>query len=491
MKLGRILTVLFVLTSCSLEEDTSSLTDSEKFYKTKSQCVAALNSCYMPIKSMYNYTMFLVTECQTDLAYSRSSTQDSDLDVSPAKPRFGTTVWTQGYRGVRYCNAAIAGIESSPIDAQDKAPLLAEGKILRSFYYWVLTCFFGDVPFYTEDVKDQETLERIARLPRMSADETREYLIKELSDCVGDLAQIRSSEVADNRVGAAVGYMLIAKMAQWNHEWEVSLDACKKLEEIYGALDQYPLSDIPFRMKNTPESILEVQHSYSAGGLDYTSNLACLCMPYPREGNTYCGVVIEELGDQATSWAPAQANAYLCNNLLAKETGDLRRDMSIVTEWNGVSFGLSLTTAFMGPKFWCPNMVLNNDSNNYKIFRYADALLMRAEAHCMLQDDMEAALNYLNMTKKRAGVRQFTRQQWGAILEEVKAERGRELFGEFQRKYDLVRWGTWFERTEEETRKQRLKENILPCHRFYPIPDTQVAYSGYALDNAEYNAYGM
>lgn len=64
-----------------------------------------------------------------------------------------------------------------------------------------------------------------------------------------------------------MGYVLIAKMAQWNKEWQVSLDACRKIEEIYGSLDQYPLSDIPFRMKNTPESILEVQHTYFAGGL--------------------------------------------------------------------------------------------------------------------------------------------------------------------------------------------------------------------------------
>lgn len=204
--------------------------------------------------------------------------------------------------------------------------------------------------------------------------------------------------------------------------------------------------------------------------------------------------MIEELGDNATCWAPAQANNYLVNNLLAEENNDLRRPMTIVREWNGQMFNTmknTTTTAFLGPKFWCPDMQSNHDHNNYKIFRYADVLLMIAEAHCMLQDDMDAALKYLNMTKIRAGIRLYDKHTWKRIREEIMAERGRELFGEFQRKFDLVRWGTWYERTESETRSVALKTNILPCHRYYPIPAVQVAYSGYALDNKEYEQYGV
>ncbi|MGM9738839.1 MAG: RagB/SusD family nutrient uptake outer membrane protein [Candidatus Cryptobacteroides sp.] len=484
---------IFVTAACSLEESQSSFSTSDTFYQNVNQCKAALNSCYIPLKSLYSGTMLIATECATDLAYSRSSTQDSDLDISPAKPRFGATVWDQGYKGVRYCNGAIAGIEKSPVQEKRKAELLAEGQIMRGFYYWLLTCFFGDVPFYTEDVADEETLDRVCHLPRMSADDTRSALIEELWTAADALPAIPSNQVEENRAGAALGYMLIAKMAQWNNDWETSLKACGKLEEIYGSLDQYPLSDIPFRFKNTPESIFEIQHTYSAGGLDYTSNVACMCMPYPRSGSKYNGVEIEELGSNTSCYAPAQANNYLVNNLLAAENNDRRRDMTIVREWNGQTFDSmkdTKTTAFLGPKFWCPGMQTNNDSNNYKVFRYADVILMMAENHCMM-GNVEEALRYLNMVKERAGIRLYTRTNLSAVKDEIRAERGRELFGEFQRKFDLVRWGIWFERTEMETRKTKLRENILPCHRYYPIPDTQVAYSGYALDNKEYNKYGL
>lgn len=98
MKLKNILTVIFaaaVFSACSLEEDTSTFANSKSFYKNEQQCRAALNSCYIPMKDLYSYKMMLATECATDLAYSRSSTQDAQLDISPAirvsEPMSGTT----------------------------------------------------------------------------------------------------------------------------------------------------------------------------------------------------------------------------------------------------------------------------------------------------------------------------------------------------------------------------------------------------------------
>lgn len=193
MKLKNILTVIFaaaVFSACSLEEDTSTFANSKSFYKNEQQCRAALNSCYIPMKDLYSYKMMLATECATDLAYSRSSTQDAQLDISPANPRFGADVWNNGYKGIRYCNEAITGIEGSNLDENVKAPLAAEGKIMRAFYYWLMTSFFGDIPFYTEDVADEATLAKVAKLPRMSADSTRAWLIKDLQECLPSVEKI-------------------------------------------------------------------------------------------------------------------------------------------------------------------------------------------------------------------------------------------------------------------------------------------------------------
>ena len=490
IKAAAVATAVLMTASCSLEETKEGFVSTDDFFKTKAQCYAGLNSCYLPLNSIYNYTYMIATEGVTDIMHIKSGTKDAQLNISPVQPLFGETVWKKAYEGVRNCNATIDGIQNSLIAEDEKAPLLAEGKIMRAFYYYTLTCFFGDVPYYTEDVKDEKILEKVSKLPRMDADETRKKLIAELNECVPYCKQVRTSDVEDNRCGAAMGWMLIAKMAMWNKDWEEAISAIKKLEGIYGDLSQYPLSDIPFRMKNTPESIFEIQHAYVNGGISYTSNLAAICTPYGRPSGTsiYDGVDIPELGNQATTWTPLRPNGMFYNGLMRKDSKDLRKDMTIVWEYNGHRFNSTASTPWPGPKFWCPNMDGTWDHNNYKVFRYADALLMMAECCCEL-DDFETSIKYLNMIKNRAGISPYHFKTKERLTEEIRNERARELFGEFQRKYDLVRWGIWFEETFTNTDYGTVKDNILPCHRFYPIPDTQVVYSDHNLDNKEYDKY--
>ena len=138
-------------------------------------------------------------------------------------------------------------------------------------------------------------------------------------------------------------------------------------------------------------------------------------------------------------------------------------------------------------------MYYNNDSNNYKIFRYAGALLNLAEAWLM-QGNFDKACTYLNYTRTRAGLSAVSAAEFGgseaALMEEIRLECARELFGEFQRKFDLVRWGIWYERTLANSPENGyLRQYIKPCHRFWPIPADQVSYSGNALDNNEYATY--
>lgn len=483
---------LFLTSSCNLEETKAGFVSTKDFYKTEAQCIAGLNSCYIPLGQFYNYTYMIATEGVTDLMNIKSGTKDAQLMISPVNPLYGETMWKKCYAGVCNCNTTIEGIENSPLSKEVKAPLLAEGKIMRAFYYYTLTCFFGDVPFYTKSVNNENDLKEISRLGRMSAVETRKALIKELTECTPWCKQIRTSDVKDNRSGAAMGWMLIAKMAMWNKDWDQAITALNKLEGIYGDLMQYPLSDIPFRNKNTPESIFEVQHDYETGGIRYTSNCAAIASPMGRTSGTciYDGVEIPELGDQATIWTPLRPNGMFYNGLMNKKSIDKRKDMTIVWEYNGHKFNSTSTVPWLGPKFWCPNMDGTWDSNNYKVFRYADAILMLAECWCE-KGDFTKSVNYLNQTRRRAGLADYIFKTQPRLMDEIRNERGRELFGEFQRKYDLVRWGIWYEETLQNTDYGTVRDNILPCHRFYPIPDTQVVYSGYALDNDEYHKYGL
>lgn len=480
---------------CSLDEDTSSLYTPENYFASKAECQSAINACYTSIKSIYTYTYFLATECCTDIIYCPSGTLDARLDISPAIPRFGQTVWTQGYLGIQRCNFAIAGIEaSSAISDEDRVELLCEAKTLRGFYYLTLTSFFGNCPFYFDDVVDNAVMQKIARLPRMDASATRDSIIVDLQKIAPQASQTRTSDNDGHRLGAACAYMVIAKCAMWNKKWETALDALKEIEAIYGDFSQYDLEEnVMFRNKNTPESIMEVQHTYTQGGLTYTSNLACVCTPTRKTSNgvtTFDGVSIPELGSNCTTWAAARPNVFFSQGLQTKMGKDLRKAYNMAWEYDGHAFNSVNTRPWMGPKFWCLDMQGTADGNNYKVFRYADALLMMAECYNELGDDA-TAVGYLNLTRNRAGLGDYTYRTSARLQDEIRNERARELFGEFQRKFDLVRWGIWYQAVTDYSDYNALVENLYPCREYYPIPDKEVVYSGYALDNNEYQKYGL
>lgn len=559
MKKNILVAVIALLAvSCSLKEEPTSFVSRDQYYNNETQCIAALNGCYLPLASIYTPSMMFVTEACTDLWHSNSTTVDASLDVTPAKPQFGATMWRQGYLGVMRTNECIECIAASPLPDAVKQPLVAEARVLRAMYYYNLTCMFNGVPFYTCMVNDLETMEEIRRLPRTDAGEIREILYNDLKDNAlpwfteENGRKVRASDAPGQRAGYALALMLMAKMAMWNEQWELALEPLKLLEELYGTFDEahYPLEQTMWRYKNTAESILEIQHDWSKTGVQYAGSVANIMTPSNKASDEdpgvrlYDGVEMPELGNEATSWSALLANNNYGIFRVAKgtekkeettyqsaifnplpltyddeySTADgryyTRLDLDAVRagEIRGqkidrrvyLTFGLgNLQTGatfdktrrygvgWAGPKFWCPGLVLSNDSNNYKVFRYADAILMMAECYIGLENADEA-MRYLNMTRERAGVDPITNfTGFEALTAHLRFERARELGGEFQRKFDLVRWGVWYEQTKANNTNSKLLDRIKPCHRYYPIPDVQCALSGRVLTNDEYVAEGM
>lgn len=483
------------LGSCGklLEEDPNSFVSPDAFFKSESQCIAALNGCYMELTNIYAADLMISLEAVTDLAFLSSSNLDAKLEISPANPGMGDNIWTACYKGVMYCNAAISGIENATIPADKKPPLKAEAVALRALYYYILTSTFGDVPYYTADINSLSVLETISKLGRMSANETRATLIKELQEYAPKLPQMRTSEVKDNRISAPMAYMLIGKMALWNKDYAACTQAMEEIRKIYGQLVQYPLEATYFRNKNTAESIFEIQYTWSATGLKKTSTVAAFFTPVKASGtSTYDGVNIPELGDAANPFNSITPSEYLMS---LYDLADPRKEIILAYSYNGTWFKRPMANngtgkPWMGPKFWCPGMTNIADGNNQKVFRYADALLMLAEA-ANETGNTDLAMQCLNEVKGRAG-EDFKLPAYPGkpeFLAELKKERARELMGEYGRKWDLVRWGDFF-RVVNETialEYETVKTNIRPYHEFYPIPDKEVVRSGGALTNPAYN----
>ena len=273
--------------SCSLKEPRNMFV-SPDFVQTIQQADACVTATYTPLKTINALEFGIATEGCTDLFHIQSGTQDAQMDVSPANARFGNTVWEYAYAGVRNANFSLWAMENSGIDPEDYAPLKAEALAMRAYWYYILTSFFGDVPYYEDYVVDRPTLDKVRHLPRMSAVETRATLIDQLQFAVDTLPKARSYDLGLQRAGWAFSEMLIAKMAMWNackdpdnakQWWDRAIKALEELEEVYGELTEanYPLADVAFRIKNTPESIFEIQcHTFVVWNL-FFQFLICVC----------------------------------------------------------------------------------------------------------------------------------------------------------------------------------------------------------------------
>lgn len=546
------LAALLAVCGCSLEEDRESFADREHSYQNMFQAESVVKSVYGPAKLLFNSSSAMMMESATDLWTQNTSIVDATCNISPARSGQASNIWKRCYNGVMRCNECIECINASEhLDKSDALVLQAEARVMRAFFYYYLTNVFNGVPFYTCMVKDMETLEMIRQLPRTDASIIRQTLYEDLKENAipyfteENGQKRRTSEVEGNRAGYALGLMLMAKFAMWNQDWSLALEPLTELETLYGTLTEsaYPLEETVWWKKNTNESIFEIQHEWQADGIQFTSTVCTNYYPTIEADGTLDGVYMPEWGTELSTHTNVRASyrfgcfrpasgpvmeettssAYTSgifrplpltydtsaepyNNryrvkldMNAIRKGEIkgqkldRRILYVLGLGNletGETFDevQRLGRPFAGRKFWIPNRTANYDSNNYKIFRYADAVQMMAECYCM-KGDLQKALEYLNYPRIRAGVEPYRLSEYPdnkSIMQLVRDERARELAGELHRKFDLVRWGIWYDEVVRWTPNESLKSNIRPYHEYYPIPDSECAITGYILNNPAY-----
>ena len=327
------------------------------------------------------------------------------------------------------------------------------------------------------------------------------------------------------------------------------------------ALMSYSIKDIMFRNRYTDESIFELPGYSKDYGLRVTQQLASRCTPsrktvdpstgeeleeenvdLSQKDDFYDGIRIPELGINARTTSPYRPTCYFYKTLMPYNAKDKRRsrydtakaassgeiaevedgggylawcykgwvdktlDINDPANPAGIHFFSNTKNAsghpFLGDKFWCPGMIYNQDANNLKIFRFANIVLDLAEAN-MRCGNWDLAFEYLNATKQRAGfdVLSGGHSDEAEFMKDLQQESARELFGEFTRRHNLVRWGIWYDQVVNYSKYPSgttEKETVLvgyvreaPCREYYPIPDQQIVLSNYNLDNKEYDKWGL
>lgn len=453
--LGYCAASLLIATACN--EDFLEVTNPngeplEEYYTTEDHIKEALYAAYDPIHwpdwglGQYN-ALNIDAEIMGDLFWVGGSNL-TDMQNWHMISNFEadenntlSSLWTVDYSGIKRCNDLLKylGWAQGNMSAEAYASYEAQGKLLRVFYYNMLWHYFGNIPFYLENLSDPYTA------PQISADEVYSQLIPELESILDSkVLPMKWGNSDAGKVSQAMGYMLYAEMVMYQNDESRYNKALSYMNEIINS-GEYELNDDFAAIWEESgewckESIWEINYEDNNNDRGWNSPLATggTVLPTLISPNSWPGGDGWDKGADGWGFLPVRVSTF---NMY--EEGDTRRD---ATCWD--VRGVEYTNRFQDTHIWLkkyrPQSANNGDAgfdnnlnynNNYRYYRYAETLLNAAELIVRGAGSGDAkALIY--QVRKRAGLNAVD-----ATIDNIINERKLEFVGEGKRYWDLVRTG--------------------------------------------------
>jgi len=478
MKLKHILALcagMGFATSCRdkfLDLKPISEVNSTTFYKTASDLSNALSGAYSALQLNGQYTeLFIVAELPSDDTFpslSGSVTDQDEFDkfyLRTTNPYLAAR-WNDGYRGVYRTNAVIDRSRAIEMNEDLKARYVAEAQFLRALMYFNLVRVFGEVPLVEKEIERAEEGYQYGRSP---VADVYARIIADLTEAERVLpATYPAAEAGRATGGAAKALLGKVYLTLGRHA-----DAAGKLREViepggYDLLPSYADVFAPGN-KNHRESVFAVQ--YKKGSLGEGNRMPNAFAP-ENSGNA----VIQFGGD-------GQNRPH--NDLLAAyEPGDPRKDFSTATFYKNAK-GDTVRYNFVKKYHDVPAVKYDND-NNFPVIRYADVLLMYAEAlnGVAYVADGEA-FTALNRVRQRVELPARTAAELGsqaAFRDAVLQERRVELAFEGHRWFDLVRTGKALEVLQAKATLIGIRGAVTADNLLFPIPQSQIDINPTKMD---------
>lgn len=450
--------------------------DAENFFETPADYERALIGAYDLLQASFVHLWIGEIASDNAIAGGESVTDTEGLHQIENMSHDATNqelrnVFRWNYAGITRANYILE--HENKIDFEGKAEIIAQTKFLRGYYYFQLVKFFGDVPL----VVDQRLgAEEVTETERTNKTTVYQQIETDLSAAANTLEWTNPVKGRITK-GAALG--LLGKVYLYQGKYD---QAVTTFDEIivngpYSLIADYT-ELFSVDNENHSEVVFDVQYSGAEGG-----GYGCLiCL----EGNAapgfqgirqYDGPVY---GDGNSYNLPTQDLYDAFNN------ADPRRDATILDIDEFISqqsnpgsikyaVGGGGHTGYYNNKYIKRKGEIGLPDNdltspvNYLVIRYADVLLMAAEAHTQSGLGSEAsAQSYLNQVRTRVGMPAINasgNDLYNAIL----AERRLELSGEGHRFFDLVRTN----RAAQEI------EGFIPNkHELFPIPQVEINLAG-------------
>jgi len=484
--------VLSGLSACTtLEETPESFISPDQFYKTSGDAISAVNAIYYPLvdnkvgaQPMYNRLFDTGLDFMTD-----------DLDAGPGSPNAEVRalaklthastnlriqqIWTEHYEGINKANIALERIPGITMDEKLKNRLLGESRFLRAFYYFNLVRLYGDVPLLLTDQTKLTIPElQVARTPK---EQVYAQIITDLVEAA-NLFKIGSTGEA-GRATEGAAKSLLSKVYLTQRDWSNSV---KLAEEVingsygYALLDDYSQVFLP-AYKNGKEHIFSAQikgSTISTGHLVTSSDIES---GVPGLKGSY--------GNQLAFYTVGTDKFFSLYKLYNNK--DKRKRVSFVTYYvsstNGKKYATINAPGDSVPfinKNWDPNYAATGQSDaNANILRFAEVLLIHAEAENELNGPTTKAYTSINKIRKRAGINDLTAGLTkDQFRDSVYLERRLELVAEYHRYFDLIReTGTEVTGVGPEGKGILIKalqkvgkNNVAAKHYLYAIPQGEI-----------------
>ena len=496
------LALSLAIVACSdlLTETPKSFPTEDTYYKTPADVRSATLVAYQPLGTddLYRWWLWLTM----DMASDQVRMHPDEPNYQTYHPEFlrwdattssVTSPWNGLYNIVFRANLVLSRAPAVTFpDPAERQELLAEATFLRGYAYLLLTKLYDDVPLLLSEA-DHANL----RAPRTPVAQVEAQVVTDLTAAEADLPATRpKNELGRATKGAAE--MALADLYLWRSsyrqtgEWQLASDWAKKVIDsgVYGLNDDYLSTFLPANHGNK-EMIFLIPGSGVQSGT--SMNLGCMILPRALGFGTGGGC---EVVGQPTAW---HYGSYLA--------GDYRKEVTYRTSGCSIDPNVGCVT------FAWPNVYKYRPSNggvggppdtDFPLYRYAETLLMYAEAQNELGNATEAVA-YLNMIRARArkgtGVenRASPADYTGpmdqvSVRDAIYQERDWELAHEAKRWFDLVRldklepgyWAMALQQRDSIPATATLQRDLRIFKQRWPIPLTQINLDPALNQNAGY-----
>jgi hypothetical protein len=363
--------------------------------------------------------------------------------------------WNWLYKSIFNANLAVDQLEK----ANAEASKIAEAKVLRAFFYYLLIDDFGNVPFYTDN---NITVDQI---PQSSRKEVYDFIVKELTENVATLSATKGGNYY-GRFNKWAGYTLLAKVYlnaevyTGTAEWTKCLAACEKVSEggftlhAGGANASSPLGYKYFELFGDVLPEDETILAMFATANIVSRNIFTVRSLYGPHAQTLFGY---------SGWngtiVPKDFFVKFSDTDIRKKQflyGDQGGGINYTVDVSSLDNpGAAPQAGVRNTKFYpVTPMDGGGASNDFPIYRYGDVQLMKAECHIRLGNS-GAAKPFVDAIRVRAGLGALTANP---TLDDVYNERGFELSWEGHRRQDMIRFDKFllpnlFRGTSSEYRK--------------------------------------